>query len=411
MKKKITSAVLLFVMLFTTIAFASCNVVLPEDTDDGPIVRMTVDINPSLEFMVDDQNNVISVTALNDDGSILIAGEDFVGMTAEEAVEAAVALASDMGYLVKGEGGAEENAVKLSVSGDTEFSKSLMEGITAKAEEVLSGLDIRAEIEKAAALGIEELRQLVCSTAFLSEEAVAEMDEDELYKIIANERVETASLLTTEMRNAYYAAKEYRISFAESEQVAAIIETMGGLYTITHTAYKTVVDLYSTAITELDNFRYNMLVSPDSEYQKSLEFLRKVKSEFLKWKNYAAMLEIDSAEYAAAMVNLQSAEDAYTNAVDAYEAIGAQINSSIENFIATLRQTEERLNELETTLFDKNIEEKLKEQAYEIDESLNYVKDYFFSEFESAHADDLEELEFTLIAEKEQLISKISSIE
>ena len=43
--------------------------VLPEE---GTLTRMTVDVNPSVEFMVDDQNKVVSVTALNDDGSILI---------------------------------------------------------------------------------------------------------------------------------------------------------------------------------------------------------------------------------------------------------------------------------------------------------------------------------------------------
>jgi hypothetical protein len=37
--------------------------------------------------MIDDQNKVVSVTALNDDGGILIVGEAFVGKTPEEAVE------------------------------------------------------------------------------------------------------------------------------------------------------------------------------------------------------------------------------------------------------------------------------------------------------------------------------------
>ena len=69
---------------------------------EGTYTRMTVDINPSVEFMVDDQNKVVSVTALNDDGSILIAGEAFIGKTPEEATELVVQLATDAGYRVKG---------------------------------------------------------------------------------------------------------------------------------------------------------------------------------------------------------------------------------------------------------------------------------------------------------------------
>ena len=52
---------------------------------------------------------------------------------------------------------------------------------------------------------------------------------------------------------------------------------MGGLYTVVNSSYKTALDLYSTAITELDNFRYDMLVSPESEYQKTLAQLREKK--------------------------------------------------------------------------------------------------------------------------------------
>ena len=74
MKKRIFSLALVILMVVSMLAFTSCNKAKPEE---GTVTRMTVDINPSVEFMVDDQNKVVSVTALNDDGSILIAGEAF----------------------------------------------------------------------------------------------------------------------------------------------------------------------------------------------------------------------------------------------------------------------------------------------------------------------------------------------
>ena len=83
MKKRLISIFLLCTLFLTAISFTSCANVRPEE---GSITRMTVDINPSVEFMIDDQNKIVSVTALNDDGSILIVGEAFLGKTPEEAV-------------------------------------------------------------------------------------------------------------------------------------------------------------------------------------------------------------------------------------------------------------------------------------------------------------------------------------
>ena len=76
MKKRFIGIFLLFAITLSAISFTSCSNAKPEE---GIVTRMTVDINPSVEFMIDDQNKIVSVTALNDDGSILIVGEAFVG--------------------------------------------------------------------------------------------------------------------------------------------------------------------------------------------------------------------------------------------------------------------------------------------------------------------------------------------
>ena len=76
MKKRFIGIFLLLSIMLSAISFTSCSNAKPEE---GGVTRMTVDINPSVEFMIDEQNKVVSVTALNDDGSILIVGEAFVG--------------------------------------------------------------------------------------------------------------------------------------------------------------------------------------------------------------------------------------------------------------------------------------------------------------------------------------------
>ena len=273
----------------------------------------------------------------------------------------------------------------------------------------MKALDISGKVEKAEALKIDALRQMALATSLYTEEEINAMEEEQLYKVISAGRIETALLLTEEMRTAYYSAKEYKISFAEREETARIIKELGGLYNLTHTAYKAALDLYSTAITELDNFRYEMLVSPDSEYQKSLAKLREAKVEFLKQKNYTASLEVNGEEYASATVNLQLTEENYNKMLAAYEKIGTDLNASFEALIAKLREAETKLIELEDTLFDENIETKLQEKATEIEAKLNAAKDGFFEEFESAHAEDIKTIEQSLLAKKEQLKSEIGS--
>ena len=406
MKKRLISIFLLCTLFLTAISFTSCSNAKPEE---GSVTRMTVDINPSVEFMIDDQNKIVSVTALNDDGSILIVGEAFVGKTPEEAIEMMVTLASDTGYLVQGNAEASENTVKISVSGDSKYAEQLKKDITKKANDTLKALDINGTVEKVEALEIDALRQMALSTALYTEEEISTMDEDQLYKVISAGRIETALLLTEEMRSAYYSAKEYKISFAQREETARIIKELGGLYNLTHTAYKTALDVYSTAITELDNFRYEMLVSPESEYQKSLTELREAKIELLKQKNYTASLNVNGEEYASATVTLQLTEENYNKMLAAYEKIGTDLNAALEALIAKLRQAESKLTELEDTLFDENIEAKLQENAAEIEANLNAAKDGFFAEFESAHAEDIAAIEETLLAKKQQLKSEIEA--
>ena len=406
MKKRLISIFLLCTLFLTAISFTSCSNAKPEE---GSVTRMTVDINPSVEFMIDDQNKIVSVTALNDDGSILIVGEAFVGKTPEEAIEMMVTLASDTGYLVQGNVEASENTVKISVSGDSKYAEQLKKDITKKANDTLKALDINGTVEKVEALEIDALRQMALSTSLYTEEEISTMDEDQLYKVISAGRIETALLLTEEMRSAYYSAKEYKISFAEREETARIIKELGGLYNLTHIAYKTALDVYSTAITELDNFRYEMLVSPESEYQKSLTELREAKIELLKQKNYTASLNVNGEEYASATVTLQLTEENYNKMLAAYEKIGTDLNAALEALIAKLRQAESKLTELEDTLFDENIEAKLQENAAEIEANLNAAKDGFFAEFESAHAEDIAAIEKALLAKKQQLKSEIEA--
>ncbi len=78
---------------------------------------VSVDINPSIEFVVDEDDLVESYTLLNEDAEIICVDIDFVGMNIEDAVELFVELATEAGFIdVDG----EDNAVLITVLGDEE---------------------------------------------------------------------------------------------------------------------------------------------------------------------------------------------------------------------------------------------------------------------------------------------------
>ena len=409
MKTKLLCALLCMIMLLATLSLVSCNEKQPATPEEGTVTRMTVDINPSVEFMVDDQGLIISATALNDDGSILIAGEAFVGKTPEEAADMMVNLAAETGYLVKGNVEADQNTVKISISGDSEYARELTERVQQSAAETLAQLDINGAVATAQALSLDALRAMALSTALYTQEEIDAMDEKQLYTVLAQSRVETALLLTDEMREAYYAAKESRISYAEREETARIIEEMGGIYKVTHAAYKAALDAYSSAIVAVEDFRYETLISPDSPYQKSLAELRAAKTDLLAQKNYVASLEVNGALYAQATVDLTLSEEQYNKALAAYEALGAQADAALLELINAMKQAETQLIALEAQLFDENIEATLQAKASEIEANLNAAKDSYFAEFEAAHAEDIAAMEAQLLAEKQALKDSIQN--
>jgi len=404
MKKRLLSLLLALTLVFPTALLFSCG-----DNGDGGEggvtpnhARMTVDINPSVEFMIGEDGKVASVTALNDDGSVLIAGEVFVGKTPEEATELMITLATETGYLVKGNATKDENTVKISVSGEAEYAEELLTKVEEKTEKTLTALDINGKVEKLQAMGIEALRTLAMDTALFTEEEVAAMNEQQLCAAIAAGRIETAGLLTAEMREAYYSAKESRISFAQSEATVAIINEMGSLYQLMITGYSTALNSYSEAIDALDSFRYESLVSPESDYQKTLVKLREAKADLLEKKNFVATLEVNGEAYASATLELQLSEENYDKALAAYESLGTTLNTSLESLIAALRQNEEMLRSFEDS-FSDDIKAELTAKAGELEAAVNAAKDSFFEEFEAAHKDDIAALEQSLIAQKNKL--------
>lgn len=409
MNKKLFAILIVVTIVCACCLTAGCSIFQEDDVKPVEMTRMTVDINPSIEFMVDAENKVVSATALNDDGSIILAGEALVGKTSDEAVKAVVSIATDTGYIVKGDVEASENTVKISVSGDTAYAEKLVKDATAKVNKFFEDNNINGAVEKIEALNLEALKAIAINNSIYTKEEIDKMSEKELLKVISIGRIETAELLTEEMREAYFKAKSYEISFAEREITGEIIGSINTVYQLTYQGYKSALRLYHDAIVTVEETRYNLLVSPDSDYQKLLTQLRESKSEILKQKTIAASLDVNGEEYASIQINIQASEEQYDLLLERLESAGQTVNSAIDVVLENAKKLESTLIEFENTHFaSDDITAELNQKAQEIENKLNAEKDSFFASFEEAHGDDIAELEITLKAQKDKLIAEIN---
>ena len=402
--KKLIKGLLVLVLTFScALGFTSC-----KKDEKGETSRVTVDINPSIELIVDEDQKVVSVTALNDDGAIIISGEAIVGKTVEDAVKLIVNVSTETGYLVKGEVEASPNNVKISVSGDSEYAKKLNDKLVESTKKFLEDSGIKAGVEKVKAMAIEDLRKLVVKYSTYTEEEVAEMSEEDLIKALAVGRIETAQLISEEMKKLYFEAKEYEISFAQREETTKIIKGLGSAYTVLYNSYADAVNAYREVIDQVEQVKYDALISPDSAYQQALTLMRDAKIKYLEQKSFVASLEIGDTRLQVEIKNLENLKAKYEEFEQAYIETGNKAIEGFDKVIGYLKQAEELFNTIDKTLLTKDVEQILTDKANELEKAMNEVKDNYFETFEKAHADDIAKIDQALADKKAELKASIN---
>lgn len=371
--------------------------------DGEAAARMQVDINPSVEFILDADDKVLSVTALNDDGALIVAGEAFVGKTAEDAVELMASISTDAGYLVKGELSAGQDGITISITGDAEAAQKLYDDVKAGVDAFLEESGIDTVVERGEALKIDALRDLVqAADPTLTDEEVAAMTEEQLLNALKISRIETAQLLTEELRAAYNTAKEYDFRFAERQATKSVIEGLGSAYESFLNGYAAALDSYQKAIQAVEQARYDYLVDAGSDYQKILAEVREQKDKVLEQRKEVAELPEGAAKEAAKAA--LAAEEAILETKEAaLELAGDAANASFDLALSAMKTVENALTELEKT-FPEEITTALTENAQKAQDAMNAAKDEAFAKFEEAHKEDIEQALADLQARKQALI-------
>ena len=349
MKKIISAVCLLAVLCTSAIALNGCR-----DNDEMQV--MNVSLNPEVEFILDENDKVVSVNALNEEGNLIINGQAFVGKSADEALELFVSVSKETGFLVEGNYG--ENQISISLSGDD--ANKMYNELKNDLNDYLEDQNISATLENAGKLSEEYLKEKVKECMpYLTGEEVEDMDYEDLVESLQQSRQETADMLSQQVKDAYYHAKANAINLAKFEYAKSQLDT------ISASILNSALSIYKGAIQTIETTRQELLLDENSQYQQALASLREAKVDYLEYREYVASLEqnevttaittqlnnyetaLQTAEtalenmYNSCVASLNNAELAVTNA---YNTLVTKFQSVVSDFHQLLDDAEENIN-------------------------------------------------------------------
>lgn len=145
--KILTAIILSLACLFTAIG---CNNKKGNSKNETATTYLAIDINPSVELTLDENEKVLSVKALNDDGKVLLFKADVVGDSVTQATETLANLAVELGFITD-----LNNGISLSVIGDNE--DEIFNKVKVKFEEK-SGVKVEADVKITLSKELENLK-------------------------------------------------------------------------------------------------------------------------------------------------------------------------------------------------------------------------------------------------------------
>ena len=169
--RKIVALFLLATMLLGVLAMSGCK---PQETVKTEKTVMNLSLNPQIEVVLDEQDKVLTVNALNEEGNLIISAAAFQnveGKSAEEVARLFVQVSKETGYLVTGNVGEGENQISISISGDQTLAQELYEDVKSQVDTYLEEVDVEATLIQAAALTEAQLRAALAQCAPYIEEA------------------------------------------------------------------------------------------------------------------------------------------------------------------------------------------------------------------------------------------------
>ncbi len=367
--KKIVFSLMLMVL---TLSLVGCN---KEEKNK----RVTLKVNPEIEFIVDDKNNITSVTGLNNEGKIILVDENIVGKSLEEGIDIVLKLEHDLGYLINVDG-----SLKIEFSCDFE---KLDNKIKDYINQSIEKLDVKATIEEIKALTKQEIEEIV--KEFDNTIDTAKLSYEELLVKLNEFRNETKELVTVELVELYNLFKNTNIEFKDKELTKNIIDNLDEKYQQYYNNFDLIFNTLNETKEKLLNKQYEMFVSEESAYQQAYKKVLEYKTEILSLQK--EIEELDDTNFLkpikqAELTAKKNLYDVSINTLDLAKQNADVLFLQAKNLLdETINSLDEFVNSLPTEI--KTI---LTNNVANLETEVNNFKDNCFTNFENIYGSLIE---------------------
>lgn len=355
--------------------FAGCTP-KEENTPKTEKTVMQLSLNPQVEVILDEQDRVLTVNALNEEGNLIIsdpAFENVEGKSADEVAKLFVQVSKETGYLITGHIGDGDNQISISISGDGKLAQEMFQQVKSSVDAYFEELDIEATLTQAAAITEEQLRQALAQCApYIEEAKLQAMEHKQLVEELAASRKETAEMYSQELKNAYYEAKAFALERAKMEALKTHLPELKQV------AYDVLDKTYVTAIQAVETLRREMLVAENSPYQMALAELRARKAAFLAYRNELAAMD-PSLVTEEKLAHLDMLEARLEEAQENLLTFGEQANEKLDEAKLVMTNVYDQLRQMLDSINETQIVEEISTKQTQALES-------FFAEFENDYA-------------------------
>lgn len=354
---------------------------------------VSVEINPAVEFVVDENGNVIAANGTNDDGKTLIINVSFEGKSLDEALNIVLAEAEESGYLLSATYNSDLVSREISVSIDSESDKiaeNINDTVSSTIDKFIEDNNLAATYEQLEAKGREYFEAIVKKyNPMITDEELAALTYKDLLEMVELATIEKSQMASIALEEYYLAFKESEFKFAYKE---AIAEKLNPLVAV---AYNFALDALRTAVNTLNELEYNLYISEDSQYLKLLEQLNGYKDEVIKLNAQVAINE----NVTDITAEIKAKEDLINQVTTQIESVMASVRSGIESARKVVDEAYKAIEELEKKFADIDFAVVLTS----VENEINNAKTGLCESFEGEFADDIEQIKASVEARKRSL--------
>lgn len=361
---------LLLVAAITTLCLTFCH------KKEEPIYSIiNVDLNPSIEFIVDQHGLVVSANANNEEGNLILNGKVFVGKNQEDALELFIDGCKEFGYLSKHKSGIPGGAIKLSFSGKN--ADAMFDKLGTKVTNLLSAKDLDGTVSKGLNIGLDAITNLLtkCET-YLSQDALSGTSEQDMMRKILQSREETKTMYSNSLKEYYYEAKGHEVKKELVKEAKENLSLLGKI------AVDALTVVYQPTVFTLNTTKYLLFVKETSAYQLGLDTFRNCKAKYLRCKNYYVSKTEGQTE------NTKTVLDSLENLLNKAESTLAELyDDAMGSFSVALNA----VNKAYTACIDKikEFDSKFTDKISSLNDNLKTKAKDFSNDFLDKHKSDI----------------------